>query len=114
MHEAPKGAHTGEVSAEMLVTAGVRGSIIGHSERRAAGETDVQVAARAATALLSDLVPIVCVGESLETREAGETESWLTGQVEAMLSGVRPDRASFLVVCLRADLGNRDRSDGDP
>lgn len=98
VHEADAGAHTGEISAGMLIALGVRGAIVGHSERRAAGETDALVAARTTQALSRDLVPIVCVGESLETREAARTEEWLTGQVRALLAGVRPDQASMLVV----------------
>ena len=98
VHEAPSGAHTGEISGPMLTSLGVRGAIIGHSERRAMGESDAQVAAKTASALQYDLTPIVCVGESLETREADETDTWLDRQVRALLVGVRPERASALVV----------------
>ena len=98
VHEQAQGAHTGEISAPMLVAAGCRGAIIGHSERRAAGETDSQVAARIQTAMANDLIPIACVGESLETREAGETDAWLARQVRALLAGVRPDQADRLVI----------------
>jgi triosephosphate isomerase len=75
VHEADASPHTGEVSAPMVAAAGARGTIVGHSERRAAGETDAQVAARLAAALRHDLIAIVCVGESLDQREAGETLS---------------------------------------
>lgn len=98
VHEAAEGAHTGEISATMLLAAGCRGVIVGHSERRAAGETDVQVAARTRTALAGDLIPISCVGESLETREAGDTNAWLQRQVRELLTGVRPDQADRLVI----------------
>jgi len=91
VHEADAGAHTGEVSAPMIAAAGARGTIVGHSERRAAGETDAQVAARLGAALRHGLVVIVCVGESLEQREAGTTTSVLTRQVRAALADL--DRA---------------------
>ena len=98
VHEAPKGAHTGEISAGMLVAAGATGTIVGHSERRAAGETDAQVAARARAALDAGLAVILCVGESLKQREAGETEAWLTGQVRAALEGVGPAEVDRLAI----------------
>ena len=83
MHEAESGAHTGEVSATMIAATGARGTIVGHSERRAAGETDDQVAVRVRAALDHELVVILCVGESLEQRDGGETLPWLSGQVRA-------------------------------
>jgi triosephosphate isomerase (TIM) len=98
VHEAPKGPYTGEISAGMLVAAGATGTIVGHSERRAAGETDAQVAARARAALDAGLAVILCVGESLEQREAGETEAWLTGQVRAALEGVGPAEVDRLAI----------------
>jgi triosephosphate isomerase len=88
VHEAERGPHTGQVSASMLRAAGASGVIVGHSECRAMGETDAQIAARARRALDHDLRVILCVGESLAQREAGETEGWLTGQVRAALAGV--------------------------
>ncbi|MDH3227263.1 MAG: triose-phosphate isomerase [Thermoleophilia bacterium] len=88
VHEEASGAHTGEVSAAMIAAAGAEGAIIGHSERREAGETDARVAAKVHRALTSGLRAILCVGESLDQRGAGETESWLTGQVNAALSGI--------------------------
>jgi len=95
-HEA--GAHTGEVSVAMIATSGARGAIVGHSERRAMGETDGVVAARARRLLDHDLTPIVCVGESLAQREAGETEAWLTHQVHASLALVAPAESSRIAV----------------
>ncbi len=85
VHEAVSGAHTGEVSAVMIAAAGARGAIVGHSERRAAGETDTQVAARIRAALDQGLFVIMCVGESLELRDAGDTLPWLSAQVAAGL-----------------------------
>jgi triosephosphate isomerase len=98
VHEAPSGPHTGEVSAPMVVAAGAAGTIVGHSERRAAGETDAQVAARVRAALDAGLSVILCVGESLEQREAGETEAWLTGQLRAALAGVHADEVERLAI----------------
>lgn len=85
VHEAEKGAHTGEISVAMIRGAGATGTLVGHSERRAAGEDDAQVAARVRAALAGGLTVILCVGESLEQREAGETESWLSAQIAAAL-----------------------------
>ena len=98
VHEKPSGAHTGEISAVMIAAAGADGTLIGHSERRAAGETDAQVAARVRAALDGGLFVILCCGESLEQREAGETEAWLTGQVTAALAHVRADEVSSLAI----------------
>lgn len=75
VHWAEKGAFTGEISADMLTELGVEYVIIGHSERRQYfGETDQTVNARAKAALAKGLKPIICVGETLEEREAGKTE----------------------------------------
>ncbi|HZZ32138.1 MAG TPA: triose-phosphate isomerase [Phenylobacterium sp.] len=80
------GAFTGDVSAEMLVDAGAGLVILGHSERRAGhGETDALVAAKVGAALRVGLEPIVCVGETLEQRKAGEALSVVTGQVRGSL-----------------------------
>jgi triosephosphate isomerase len=85
VHWEPSGAYTGEVSPEMLVELGVRGALVGHSERRQLfGETDEMVARRARTALGAGLRVIACVGETLEQRESGDTELVLTIQVEAI------------------------------
>jgi triosephosphate isomerase len=85
-HEAPSGAFTGSVSAEMLADAGAVLVILGHSERRAAfGETDAQVAAKVEAAIAAGLEPIVCVGETLEQREAGQAVSVVSAQVEGSL-----------------------------
>jgi triosephosphate isomerase len=98
VHEAAKGAHTGEISAGMILAAGATGTIVGHSERRAAGETDEQVAARVGAALSAGLTVIMCCGESLAQREAGETEVWLTAQVRAGLAGVEAGAADVLAI----------------
>ena len=98
VHEAEKGAHTGEISAGMILAAGGEGAIVGHSERRAAGETDAQVAARVRAALDGGLSVIMCCGESLAQREAGETEAWLTAQVRAGLEHVRAEEVDRLAI----------------
>lgn len=98
VHESESGAHTGEVSATMIAATGARGVIVGHSERRAAGETDAQVAARVRAALDHGLVVIMCVGESLELRDSGATLRWLSDQVAAGLAQVRPDEVDRLAI----------------
>jgi triosephosphate isomerase len=82
----PAGAFTGDIAAEMLADAGAQLVILGHSERRAGyGETDALVAAKAQAALRAGLEPIVCVGETLAQRQAGETLAVVTAQVAASL-----------------------------
>lgn len=88
------GAFTGDVSAEMLVDAGAGLVILGHSERRAGyGETDALVAAKTEAALRAGLEPIVCVGETLQQREAGETLAFVTGQVRGSLPAALAGKA---------------------
>ena len=83
-HEA--GAYTGEVSAEMLKDFDVRFALVGHSERRQYhGETDVAVAEKAQRALAAGVTPIVCVGETLQEREAGQTEAVVKRQLAAVI-----------------------------
>lgn len=80
------GAFTGDVSAEMLADAGAALAILGHSERRAGyRETDADVSAKVGAALRAGLEPIVCVGETLEQRKAGEALAVVTGQVRGSL-----------------------------
>jgi triosephosphate isomerase (TIM) len=81
-----QGAYTGEVSAAMLQDFGVRYAIVGHSERRQYhGETDVLVASKAQRALSAGITPIVCVGETLAQREAGQTEEVVKRQLAAVI-----------------------------
>jgi triosephosphate isomerase len=85
-HPAPAGAHTGDLSARMLADSGATHVIVGHSERRSHhGETDDLVRAKAEAAQLAGLTPIVCVGETLAERDAGETLRVVVGQVEGSL-----------------------------
>lgn len=80
------GAYTGEVSAEMLLDLGVRWVLVGHSERRALyGETDALVASKTRVALDAGLVPVICIGETLEERKAERTEAVLARQLDAVL-----------------------------
>ncbi len=99
IHWAEKGAFTGEISAAMLKEAGAEYAIIGHSERRQYfGETDETVNNRAKAALAAGIIPIVCVGESLVQREAGETDALVSGQVQAGLAGITAEQAAGLVI----------------
>ena len=85
-HAMPQGAHTGDVSAAMLADAGASHVILGHSERRADhGETDDIVAAKAQAAQLAGLIAIVCLGETLEERDAGRTLEVVGGQLAASI-----------------------------
>lgn len=88
VHEAAAGAHTGEISASMLAEAGCGYVIVGHSERRQAGETDAQVNAKVLAAAGADLTVIICVGEHLAERQADRTEEVVTRQVRAALAAV--------------------------
>lgn len=93
-HDKDSGAFTGSVSAPMLADAGAKLVILGHSERREGfGETDADVAAKVEAALRAGLEPIICVGESLETREAGDAVAFVTGQVRASLPESLKDKA---------------------
>ena len=85
-HAKEKGAHTGDVAAAMLKDCGASYVILGHSERRADhGETDAMVKAKAMAALAAGLVPIVCVGETLAQREAGQALAVVHGQIAGSL-----------------------------
>ncbi len=93
------GAFTGEVSPAMLEAVGVEYVLIGHSERRTIfGETDEDVNRKLHAVLRSDLTPVICLGESLGQREAGETEAVVRSQLGAGLEGVAPDHAGRLII----------------
>lgn len=98
MHFADSGAYTGEVSAVLLNELGVSYVIIGHSERRAMfNETDEAVNKKIKQALAYSLNPIICVGESLEVREAGKTEEFVSNQVKKALEGIEVNDVPGLV-----------------
>jgi triosephosphate isomerase (TIM) len=93
------GAYTGEISASMLAKLGCSYVVVGHSERREHhAETDEIVNAKAHKALAADMVPIVCVGEGLEVRQAGEHVPYTMAQVEGSLAGFSPEQVAGLVV----------------
>ena len=92
------GAFTGEISTGMLIDAGCKYVILGHSERRAMGETDGEINAKLKTVLGAELIPIVCVGESLEQREMGITEEWITMQIKSALCGVPAEKIKKIVI----------------
>ncbi|MCL4168764.1 UNVERIFIED_CONTAM: hypothetical protein GTU68_036400, partial [Idotea baltica] len=87
--EHPVGAYTGEVSCQMLRDIGCQYVIVGHSERRSIyGETNSQVAEKFAAVAAEEMTPILCVGETLEQRNQGETLEVVTAQVEAVIDSV--------------------------
>lgn len=89
MHWEPAGAFTGEVAGAMLVDVGCTHVILGHSERRhGMGETDIQVNAKLLAALKIGLIPIVCIGETLEERESGKTFEVVGSQLAGSLAGL--------------------------
>ncbi|MFH0766988.1 MAG: triose-phosphate isomerase [Bacillota bacterium] len=99
MHYAQEGAYTGEISASMLKSYGVDYVVIGHSERRAYfNETDETVNLKLLAAVNGDLTPIVCVGESLEIREAGTTNSVVQKQIKKAYLNVDAEEALKTVV----------------
>lgn len=99
MHYKEKGAYTGEVSAQMLKCINVEYVIIGHSERREYfGETDETVNKKIKSAFANGLKPIVCVGETLEQREAGKTEEIITNQTKLALEGLTNDQVQNTIV----------------
>ena len=99
MHFEQSGAFTGEVSAPMLTELDVDGVILGHSERRQMfGETDRALQLKVPAALAAGLQPILCVGETEDEREAGETERKLRHQVREDLAGVPEERLADVVI----------------
>ncbi len=93
------GAFTGEISVGMIAEAGAEYAIVGHSERRRLfHETDETVNRKALAALAADIVPIVCIGETLEEREAGQTLAVLDRQIKQGLDGVTGEQVASLVV----------------
>jgi triosephosphate isomerase len=99
MHEEESGAFTGEVSARMLVELDVEAVLLGHSERRQYfNETDEGLSRKVPAALAAGLEPILCVGESEEARDRGQTEAVLERQLQADLAQVEPTRLAEVVI----------------
>lgn len=99
MSQHASGAFTGEVSAAMLQDAGCRYVILGHSERRSIyGEDDATINQKVHAALDAGLIPILCIGESLEQRDGGQLEQVLSDQLSGSLAGVSAEAASGIVV----------------
>jgi len=99
MHQEETGAFTGEVSAAMLTEIGVDGAVLGHSERRQYfGETDRALQEKVPAALAAGLRPILCVGETEDEREAGETERKLRHQVQEGLEKVEGERLAEVTI----------------
>ncbi len=99
MHWEESGAYTGDVSAEMILTSGCQYVILGHSERRQyAFESDADVKRKAIAALNSGLTPIICVGERLEQREAGQVEEIVIGQVAVAVENIDKAELSRVVI----------------
>jgi triosephosphate isomerase len=99
IHFAEEGAYTGETCVRQLQAAGGTHTLIGHSERRQYfAETDAIVNKKLLTALKHDVIPVVCIGEVLEEREAGKTEDVLKTQVTGAFAGVTPEMAKPIVI----------------
>ena len=98
-HHEASGAHTGEVSPPMLAKLNASYVIVGHSERRELfGETDEDVNRKLRAVLAAGMTPIMCVGETLDERDAGGAVDKCGGQVEAGLAGVSPEQVGALVI----------------
>jgi triosephosphate isomerase (TIM) len=99
MHQADEGAFTGEVSAPMLSELDVAGVLLGHSERRELfGETDRALSLKVPAALAAGLLPVLCVGETEEERDRGDTERKLRHQVQEDLARLEPERLGDVVI----------------
>jgi len=99
MHHADEGAFTGEISPAMLCDVGVQGVILGHSERRQLfGETDRALAQKLPAALAAGLLPVLCVGETEQEREQGDTQRKLRQQVQEAVARISPDQLAEIVI----------------
>ena len=99
VHWETKGAFTGEVSAEMLAALKCRYVIVGHSERRQLfGETDENVAKKVKAVLANGMLPILCVGETLDERDSGQTEERVVTQVKAAIGALSEEQAASAVI----------------
>ncbi|MCI1283290.1 triose-phosphate isomerase [Lacticaseibacillus songhuajiangensis] len=94
-----EGAFTGETSPKVLSEMGVDYVVIGHSERRGYfHETDEDINKKAKAIFRNNMTPIICCGETLEQREAGEAEGWIAGQIKAALDGLSAEQVASLVI----------------
>lgn len=99
VHWEAQGAYTAEIGLPMLIDCGCQYVLIGHSETREyLGETDARVNRRLARVLKSEIIPIVCVGESLQQREAGRVNQVVLGQLEKGLDGFTPEQLSRIII----------------
>ena len=99
MYFEDQGAYTGEISADMLTSYGVEYVVLGHSERRGLFfETDEMINKKTKQAIKKGITPIVCCGESLETREAGTTASFVSKQIIAAYEGITKEEALKIAV----------------
>jgi triosephosphate isomerase len=99
VHHEPSGAFTGEISAGMARDAGARLVLVGHSERRHVfGETDEQTALKCELVMRAGLVPMLCVGETLAEREAGQTEQVVVRQLQAGLARLEPQQVAQVLI----------------
>jgi len=98
VHFAAKGAHTGEISATMLEKLNVSYVIVGHSERRAAGESNSEVNAKAKAVLNKEMIPVVCVGELLADRDDGRHNDVVTDMLSESLKGISTEELPRVVV----------------
>ena len=99
IHWEDKGAFTGETSAPIARDAGANLVLVGHSERRHVfGETDEQAGKKCAAAVRAGLTPMLCVGETLAQREAGDTENVVLKQLDAGLAGIEPAKAAGMLI----------------
>ncbi len=99
VHWEQKGAFTGEISVPLAVDAGARAALIGHSERRHVfGETDAETGLKVRAVLAGGLVPVLCVGEKLEQREAGETLAVVQRQLAGALEGLEPEAVRTVII----------------
>jgi triosephosphate isomerase len=99
VYDQPNGAYTGEISTAMLCDLGCRYVILGHSERRhVLGETDPQINRKVHAALAAKLTPIICLGELLAQREAGQTHAVILSQFEGSLAGLSADEMRKIVI----------------
>jgi triosephosphate isomerase len=99
MHQAPEGAFTGDISAPMLTELNIAGVVLGHSERRELfGETDRALSQKVPAAFAAGLLPVLCVGETEEERERGDTERKLRQQVQEGLARLEPEQLGDVVI----------------